>query len=120
MECAPDCIIGDKRKHSGTYYTNGAWCMNKDLVQRITALLKDKTDEELGWLATDDVSFHQAVIINAIGTEATDSEKIYSRLSWGRGQSELKRMKYRMERDEFAEKISPLLAMHDIELGPKL
>lgn len=115
-ECSPDCIIGDKRKH-GTYFTNAAWCMNKDLVQRITALLKDKTDEELGWLGTDDVSFHQAVIINAMGAEATDSEKIYSSLSWGK--DEPKRMKYGMERDEFAEKISPLLAMHSIELSPK-
>ena len=117
VECAPDCIIGDKHKHSGTYYTNAAWCMNKDLVQRTTALLKDKTDEELGWLGTDDVSFHRAVIINALGAETTDSEKIYSRLSWG--QNEPKRMKYGMESDEFAEKISPLLAMHDMQLGPK-
>jgi hypothetical protein len=109
LECSPDCIIGDKRKH-GNYYTGGGWCMNQDFVQRTTALLRDKTDEELGWMSNDDNSFHKAVIINALGAETTDSEKIFSQLSWGK--DEPKRLKYGMGKDEFAEKILPLLAIH--------
>jgi len=114
-ECAPDCIIGDKRMH-GTYYTNGAWCMNKDLVQRTTALLKDKTDEELRWKKTDDLDFHRFVTSNALGVEITDSDQIFSELAFQK--DEPKRMKYGMERDEFAEKISPTLAVYHIGLSP--
>ena len=110
LECSPDCIIGDKRKHAGNYYTAGGWCMNQDLVQRTTALLRDKTDEELGWQSNDDVSFHYYVIINALGAETTDSEKIFSQFSWGK--DDQKRLKYEMGEVEFAEKILPLLAIH--------
>jgi len=122
-ECAPDCIIGDQKVHGGTKFTAGGWCMNQDLVQRTTTLLKQKTDDELFWRSTDDVSFHHAVMNVALDVVVTDSLLFFSEISWHRRSakynSHVQSQNITGTLMEFVENVSPILAVYHNGLEPK-
>ena len=122
-ECAPDCIIGDQKVHGETKFTAGGWCMNQDLVQRTTTLLKQKTDDELFWQSTDDVSFHHAVMNVALDVVVTDSLLFFSEISWHRRSakynSHVTAMNISGTLMEFVENVSPILAVYHNGLEPK-
>ncbi|KAL7546619.1 hypothetical protein ACHAWF_009958 [Thalassiosira exigua] len=82
--CLPSCLVTDEKGHGGIKYTQGGWCMNVDLARRTAELLAAKTDEELGWTSTDDVSFNQAVMQWGLGVRPTNSARWWSELAWRR------------------------------------
>ena len=122
-ECAPDCIIGDQKVHGKTKFTAGGWCMNQDLVQRTTTLLKQKTDDELFWQSTDDVSFHHAVMNVALDVVVTDSLLFFSEVSWYRRSAKYNSHVTAMDISgslmEFVENVSPILAVYHHGLEPR-
>lgn len=114
-QCLSDCLIGDKVKHSGTEYLQGGYCMNRDLARRVGNLLREKTDEELHWDSTDDVSFNKYVMFGALGVLPMDSNLFYSELAWRR-----RSPKYvpGMSIPTFGEQILPNLAVYHIRFKP--
>mmetsp|Transcript_15636 Transcript_15636/g.34128 ORF Transcript_15636/g.34128 Transcript_15636/m.34128 type:complete len:343 (+) Transcript_15636:138-1166(+) len=110
-QCSPDCLVSDRVGHGGIQYTQGGWCMNRELAQRVGNLLREKTDEDLHWDSTDDVSFNQYVMLKALGVLPTDSERFYSELSWRRRSPKFFKG---MSIPTFGEKILPKLAVYHI------
>eukprot|EP00578_Thalassiosira_sp_NH16_P031412 CAMPEP_0181079906 /NCGR_PEP_ID=MMETSP1071-20121207/2279_1 /TAXON_ID=35127 /ORGANISM="Thalassiosira sp., Strain NH16" /LENGTH=178 /DNA_ID=CAMNT_0023161339 /DNA_START=243 /DNA_END=779 /DNA_ORIENTATION=- len=83
-QCSPNCLIADKKGHGGIQYTAGGWCMQRQLVQRVGELLKEKNDQALGWKSTDDVCFNKQVMTAGLGVTVIDSDRWFSELSWRR------------------------------------
>ena len=80
--CSPDCLIADGQKFMMSIpYTVGGWCMERNLAQRVSDLLKDKSDQELNWTGTDDLGFNKHIMQQWLGVTVTNSEEWYSEYS---------------------------------------
>jgi len=72
--CSPNCWIAD-----GFHgFASGAWCMQKELTERVGTLLDTNTDQDLKWLTTDDNGF-RGNVMKPIGVDnIVSSENWYS------------------------------------------
>ena len=91
--CSPDCLIadgqvwmpnGENGKGSGMIqpYTVGGYCMQDNLVRRVTELFAAKTDADIGWIGTDDLHFNRFVMQEALGVTVTNSDRWYSEFAY--------------------------------------
>jgi len=77
--CSPNCWIADAYDDHG--FASGAWCMQKELTERVGTLLDTNTDQDLKWFSTDDNGFKGRVMKNAsIGVDIVSSKNWYSEI----------------------------------------
>ena len=57
----------------------GAWCMQRELAERVSTLLGTNTDQDLRWDGTDDGGFYGQVM-KPIGVNLVSSDNWYSQI----------------------------------------
>ena len=75
--CSPNCWIGDSYRLNQAGPAMGAWCMQRELAERVSTLLDTNTDQDLRWDGTDDGGFYGQVM-KPIGVSLVPSANWYS------------------------------------------
>ena len=77
--CSPNCWIGDSYRNQTETPAMGAWCMQRELAERVSTLLGTNTDQDLRWDGTDDGGFYGQVM-KPIGVNLVSSDNWYSQI----------------------------------------
>ena len=77
--CSPNCWIGDSYRDQAETPAMGAWCMQRELAERVSTLLDTNNDQDLKWDGTDDGGFY-AQVMKPIGVSLVSSANWYSQI----------------------------------------